>query len=163
MEKMTQIHEISQGKNPDNQIFIISSSRQSRLEKESGFFLLSYLACSQIWLNHVMDDHDFSYIHKLHHVQFKSFETLNVPEKDLPLKWIVCITKCNKLSPISLPCQTQMAMVEGTSQQLLRLNVVLCSKMVDVVTKHWKNIALFYLVGDNLGVNLVPWPSYQIH
>jgi len=28
-------------------------------------FLLSYLVCSQIWLNHIMDDHDFSYIKKL--------------------------------------------------------------------------------------------------
>jgi hypothetical protein len=37
---------------------------------------------------------------------------------------------------------------------------LLCSKMADVVTKHWENIAIFYLVGDNLGVNLVPWPSY---
>jgi hypothetical protein len=27
------------------------------------FFLLSYLVCSQIWLNHLMDDHHFSYIY----------------------------------------------------------------------------------------------------
>ncbi len=29
------------------------------------FFPLSYLICSQIWLNHLMDDHHFDYITKL--------------------------------------------------------------------------------------------------
>ncbi len=29
------------------------------------FFLLSYLVCSQIWLNHLMDDRQLSYIHKI--------------------------------------------------------------------------------------------------
>ncbi len=28
-------------------------------------FLLAFLVCSQIWLNHRMDDHHFSYITKL--------------------------------------------------------------------------------------------------
>jgi hypothetical protein len=32
---------------------------------DSIFFLLSYLVCSQIWLNHLIDDHHFSYITKL--------------------------------------------------------------------------------------------------
>ncbi len=31
----------------------------------SFFFLFSYLVCSQIWLNHLMDDHHFSYLTKL--------------------------------------------------------------------------------------------------
>ncbi len=34
-------------------------------KKNSGFSLLSYLACSQIWLNRIIDDHHFIYITKL--------------------------------------------------------------------------------------------------
>ncbi len=50
---------------PDRQIFMLSSSRQPRIQKDSAFFLLSYLVCSQIWGNHLMDDRQLSYIHKI--------------------------------------------------------------------------------------------------
>ncbi len=51
---------------PNRQIFLmISSSRQPRIQKDSDFFLFSYLLCSQIWLNHLMDDRHFTYITKL--------------------------------------------------------------------------------------------------
>ncbi len=64
--KNGQIHQILKifffFKSPD---FMISSGRQPRIEKDSGFFLLSYILCSQIWLNHLMDDCHFSYITKL--------------------------------------------------------------------------------------------------
>jgi hypothetical protein len=33
-----------------------------RIIKGLWFFLLLYLVCSQIWLNHLMDDRHFSYI-----------------------------------------------------------------------------------------------------
>jgi hypothetical protein len=33
--------------------------------KKSFFFILSYLACNQMWLNHFMDDGQLSYITKL--------------------------------------------------------------------------------------------------
>jgi hypothetical protein len=40
------------------------------------FPLLSYLICSQIWLNHHMDDHHFSYIRKL--AKKREKKTLNL-------------------------------------------------------------------------------------
>jgi hypothetical protein len=40
------------------------STKPAKILKDSVFFfLLSYLVCSQIWLNHLMDDRHFSYIH----------------------------------------------------------------------------------------------------
>jgi hypothetical protein len=57
----------------NHQIFIISLSRQPRIWKDLGFVLfclffprlLSYLVCSVIWLNDLMDDYHFSNITKL--------------------------------------------------------------------------------------------------
>jgi len=37
-------------------------SSQEYIEGFYFFFLLSYLVCSQIWLNHLMDDRHFNYI-----------------------------------------------------------------------------------------------------
>jgi hypothetical protein len=69
MEKMTQMcqPDFKEKKNPNRQIFIISSNSLAKNIIE-GFwfsFLLSYLVCSQIWLNHLMNDCHFSYITKL--------------------------------------------------------------------------------------------------
>ncbi len=44
---------------------MISSSRQPRIQKDPICLLLSYLICSQIWLNHVMGYCQLSYITKL--------------------------------------------------------------------------------------------------
>jgi len=54
--------------NQNLQIFMMSSSRP-RIAQEyrrflSFFFLLSYLVCSQIWLNYFLDDYHFGYITK---------------------------------------------------------------------------------------------------
>ncbi len=59
-KNMAQIREILGKKNPNRQMFMISSRRQPRIQKDSGSFSLSYLVCSQIWLNHLMDDHTTS-------------------------------------------------------------------------------------------------------
>ncbi len=52
-------------KNSNRQIFTISSSRQSRIQKDPGFFLFSYLACSQNWLNQFLDGRHLGYITKI--------------------------------------------------------------------------------------------------
>ncbi len=44
---------------------MISSSRQPKIQKDSGFFLLSYLVCNQIWLKPLMVDSYFSNTTKL--------------------------------------------------------------------------------------------------
>jgi hypothetical protein len=74
LKDLIPIHSIFHGKNgtnlpnfkekkmPNCQIFMISSSRYPRIQKDMVlfcffffFWLLSYLVCSQIWLNHLMD------------------------------------------------------------------------------------------------------------
>ncbi len=44
---------------------MISSSRQPKIQKDSGFVLLSSLVCNQIWLKPLMVDRYFSNITKL--------------------------------------------------------------------------------------------------
>jgi hypothetical protein len=53
--------------NSKSPYFYDNFHKWSRIWKDSAFFLvlLSYLVCSQIWLNHLMDDHHFSHITKL--------------------------------------------------------------------------------------------------
>ncbi len=66
MEKMTQIRQISKNFNsrsPDFYDKVPLGSQEYR--KILFFFLLSYLICSQIWLNHLMDNHHLCYITKL--------------------------------------------------------------------------------------------------
>jgi hypothetical protein len=50
-----------------------------------SFFLLSYLVCNQIWLNHLRDDGHFSYITKLKKKKTKKPLILIAKEKELNL------------------------------------------------------------------------------
>ncbi len=64
--------------------FIISFSRQPKMQKAFCSFLLSYLVCSPIWLNYFLDDHHFDYITKscyLHnnHLQPPTTSVLYLP------------------------------------------------------------------------------------
>jgi hypothetical protein len=70
MKKIAQICPIS------NKVFLhiivrflryvpVSSQEYKRIFFFFSFFLLSYLVCCQVLLNHLMDDHHFSYITKL--------------------------------------------------------------------------------------------------
>ncbi len=62
MEKLAQICQILIKETFQNRhIFLISSSKEPRIKEDFDFFffLLSYLLCSQIWLNHFMDDSHF--------------------------------------------------------------------------------------------------------
>jgi hypothetical protein len=77
MEKMAQICQISRKKKKKKKRVSKSPNFYDKVPVGSqeyrkilgffkkNFFLLSYLVCSQIWLNHLMDDHHFSYMTKL--------------------------------------------------------------------------------------------------
>ncbi len=73
MEKLAQIHKILNFYFTffsNRQIFMISSSMQPKNIEQFFFlflflfFLLSYLACSQIWLNYFVNDQHFGYMTK---------------------------------------------------------------------------------------------------
>ncbi len=67
MEKMVQICQIPKPRIPNYQIFMRSSSRQQRIQKDSAFFyfhIYNLAKFSQIWLNHFLDDCHFCYITK---------------------------------------------------------------------------------------------------
>ncbi len=61
---MIEIRQVSKRKNSNCHISTISSSRQPRIQKDPGCFLLSYLACSQNWLNQFLDGRHLGYITK---------------------------------------------------------------------------------------------------
>jgi hypothetical protein len=64
-KKMTQIRQISKffnSRSPDFYDKVPVGSQEYR--KILFFFLLSYLICSQIWLNHLLDNHHLCYINK---------------------------------------------------------------------------------------------------
>jgi hypothetical protein len=42
----------------------LNSTRESRIQNDSVLFLLSYLLCSQIWLNYFVNDDHFGYVTK---------------------------------------------------------------------------------------------------
>jgi len=66
MKKMTQICQISKKNNIQIARFLWKVQKVAKnIQGFWFFFLLSYLVCDQIWLNHLMDDHHFSYITKL--------------------------------------------------------------------------------------------------
>jgi len=67
MEKMAQIPQISKEKKKKSKLPNFYDKFQQvakNIERFWWFFLLSYLVCSHNWLNHLMDNHHFSYITK---------------------------------------------------------------------------------------------------
>ncbi len=74
-EKMVQIRQIQKRKeNSNRQISTISSSRQPRIQIERSwvFFLLSYLVCSQKWLNWLVSGWSPPWLH--HKILKKNLE-----------------------------------------------------------------------------------------
>ncbi len=65
MGKMAQISQISISKNFKSSESYDNFQKVVKNIEGFWFFLLSYLFCSQIWLNHLMDDCHFSYITNL--------------------------------------------------------------------------------------------------
>jgi hypothetical protein len=64
-EKKTQICQISIFFFPNRHIFNEKFQQVAKNIEGLFFFYFSYLACSQIWLNHLSDGCHFSYITKL--------------------------------------------------------------------------------------------------
>ncbi len=70
MGKMAKICQVSKKKKkiPNCHILMISSSRWSRIQKDSSFFYFLYMVCSRIRLNYFLDNRHF---HFTSHIIFK--------------------------------------------------------------------------------------------
>jgi len=85
--KMTQTCQILKG------FLWLNSSREPRIQKDSVFFLLSYLVCRQIWLNYFVNDGHFCYITKsLKLTRYKMSSMCKIVKR-------VCLKICSTCRP----------------------------------------------------------------
>jgi hypothetical protein len=105
----------------NHQIFIISLSRQPRIWKDLGFVLfclffprlLSYLVCSVIWLNDLMDDYHFSNITKL-----------NPEKKTLEGRGTVQPRPNSSIISIYLDCEQKKKEKKNLGQKLVLVKLI---------------------------------------
>jgi len=106
---------------PNCQLFMI---RVAKNIERFWFFLLSYLVCSQIWLNHLMDDCHFSYITKLEGKKKKNLVTYQGKNQKFVL---IVRTTYLKISPSFIYGNLKMRL-DITILLFLKIRVVLGKK-----------------------------------
>jgi hypothetical protein len=108
------------------------------------FFLLSYLVCSQIWLNHIWVDCHFSYITKLEKKKKKPLFPINVSHLFLFFCQFSDVTKvaiiCRKdFSQICYKLNMKIIFFQHPSIILATYVVGSCIKIWGFFLKFWSN------------------------